>query len=78
MPGRRRHIPDDIKCLIVHMDRQAEETLTRAQIRTLTGVAESTQRRILALHNKTGEVIQQPLENGRPRVLNGMNAAVSH
>ncbi|KIJ57966.1 hypothetical protein HYDPIDRAFT_49569, partial [Hydnomerulius pinastri MD-312] len=49
--------------------------LTRAQIRTLTGVAESTQRRILALHNKTGEVTQQPLENGRPRVLKGMNAA---
>ncbi|KIJ57490.1 hypothetical protein HYDPIDRAFT_120575 [Hydnomerulius pinastri MD-312] len=60
MPGRRRHISDDVKRMVVRMNEQ-DELPSRAQIRDYTDVAESTQRRILALHNQTGEVSKKPV-----------------
>ncbi|KIJ58592.1 hypothetical protein HYDPIDRAFT_95132 [Hydnomerulius pinastri MD-312] len=74
MPGRRRHIPNNVKKMVVQMD-QLDEPLSRAEIRHLTGVAESTQRRILSLHSRTGEVAIKAVPSGRKRILNAMDAA---
>ncbi|KIJ15200.1 hypothetical protein PAXINDRAFT_77660 [Paxillus involutus ATCC 200175] len=75
MPGQRRHISDEVKNVIVTMSTQAEIPLTRKEIRALTGVAESTQRRINALYRRTGQVSAPPAVNGRSRTLNAMDVS---
>ncbi|KAI5981096.1 hypothetical protein EDD15DRAFT_2184751 [Pisolithus albus] len=73
MPGVRRQISSDVKRIVVEMSQQADVPLTRAQIRSLTGVAESTQRRINALYRCTGEVAVRPIECGRRRVMHALD-----
>ncbi|KAF8835794.1 hypothetical protein BDN67DRAFT_1005692, partial [Paxillus ammoniavirescens] len=75
MPGQRRHISDEVKNVIVTMSTHAEIPLTRKEIRVLTGVAESTQRRINALYRRTGQVSASPAANGRSRTLNAMDVS---
>ncbi|KAI6001416.1 hypothetical protein EDD15DRAFT_2159045 [Pisolithus albus] len=73
MPGVRRQISSDVKHIVVEMSQQADVPLTQAQIRSLTGVAESTQCQINALYRCMGEVAVCPIECGRRRVMHALD-----
>jgi hypothetical protein len=76
MPGNRRYIHPELKKLVLKMQRE-NPTMTRSEIKELTGVSVITQSRIRTLERETGEVIRTPLQMGRPRLLNALDAAVS-
>ncbi|EDQ98175.1 uncharacterized protein LACBIDRAFT_336207 [Laccaria bicolor S238N-H82] len=64
-----RYIPPEQKQLIVTMHIRGTST---TNIEQSTGISTRTIRRILKLWNDTGRVMRQPLEPGRPRVLNSL------
>ncbi|KAJ3484519.1 hypothetical protein NLI96_g5598 [Meripilus lineatus] len=68
MPGNRRHIPDDVKMLVVQLS-ETRPDLSQEDIREMTGVAPSTQSRICALYKRTGKVSVKPEVCGRPTKL---------
>ena len=75
MPGNRRHIPDDVKMLVVQLS-ETRPDLSQEDIREMTGVAPSTQSRICALYKRTGKVSVKPEVCGRPTKLKEGDMAV--
>jgi hypothetical protein len=73
--GNCRHIPANIKELVVQM--AEEPDMNSKTIRRLTGVSERTQFRVRALLRVTGEVVCTPVVAGRPRKLDTLDVAAA-
>ena len=74
MAGNRCHISTETKHLFVTMSAK----LKALDIERLTGHKKRTINRVLKLHRETGCVVKEPLQCGRPRILNSLDIAVSH
>lgn len=70
--GNRKHIPRDRKELMVSLSAQYKPS----DIARICDVTTRTVRRVLALWMRTGDVVQTPDVQGRPRKLNNMDIAV--
>lgn len=73
MPGNRRHIHPEIKKKMVELS----VTHTQGHIARLLGVDRKTVNRVINIATRTGKVVQIPPVCGRPRILNGLQLAVS-
>jgi transposase len=69
----RRHIDRNVKLLVLQM----RERTSAEKIRELTGISDRSVRRWVALNRATGNVVRVPVIPGRPRLLSGLEAAVS-
>ena len=71
----RRHIHKAIKEQLVVMS----EHLESSNIARVTGISHRTVNRVIKLKRETGSVVRNPLVigPGRPRLLNGLDIAVS-
>ena len=69
----RQFISPEIKEQVLRL---TAEQRRREEIRDITGVAESTQRRICAIHRETGRVVYRAVVSGRRRKLNAMDVMV--
>ena len=73
MLSNYRYIPPEQKQLLVTMHIRGTSI---TNIEKSTGINARTIRRVLKLWKDTGRVIRQPLEPGRPRVLNSLEVEV--
>jgi transposase len=69
----RRHIDRNVKLLVLRM----RERASAEKIKVLTGISGRSVRRWVALNRTTGNVVRIPVIPGRPRLLSGLDAAVS-
>jgi hypothetical protein len=72
----RRHISKEYKELALHMSLQ--EHVDDEDIRRFTGISERAMRRLRKTFHETGEVSRMPACSGRPRILDSLDASVSH
>ena len=72
----RRHIPKEYKEIAIHMS--LNEGVSDKDIRRYTGISRRAMRRLRETYRETGEVVRTPLDDGRPRLLDALDAAVSH
>ena len=72
--GNYRFIPEEQKKLIITM---LDRGQTPANIKNATGISAHTVQRVRRLWLSTGQVIKQPLEEGRQRILTSLEVNVS-
>ena len=72
----RRHIPKEYKEIALHMS--LNEDVNDEDIHRYTGISQRAMRRLRETYYKTGEVVRTPLDAGRPRLLDSLDAVVSH
>ncbi|KAH9936516.1 Homeodomain-like protein [Fomitopsis serialis] len=69
--GNRRHISPEVKRQMVHM----LAYLSPRKVARYHGVGVRTVQRVYALWASTGHVVRRRMQDGRPRVLSGIDAA---
>ena len=72
----RRYIPKEFKDLAIHMS--LNENVSDDDIHAYIGISQRTMRRLRKLYEETGETIRVPVAPGRPRLLDTLDALVSH
>ena len=71
----RRHIPKAVKDMVLHM--MNDEALTDKLIHYYTGISMCSLKRLRQTYCEMGDSVQTPVCNGRPRILDSLETAVS-
>ena len=72
----RRHIPKECKEIAICMSLSGG--VSDKLIRRYTGISQRVMKRLRKTFRETGEVVQTLLDVGRPRLIDSLDAAVSH
>lgn len=72
----RRHIPKEYKEIAIHMS--LNEGVSDKLIHCHTGISQRAMKPLWKTYRETGEVVRTPVDVGRPRRIDSLDAAVSH
>ncbi|KIL67439.1 hypothetical protein M378DRAFT_42894, partial [Amanita muscaria Koide BX008] len=68
----RRHIPKEYKEIVIHMS--LNEGVSDRFICRYTGISQRAMKRLRKTYRETGEVVRMPLDAGRPRIIDSLDA----
>ena len=72
----RRHIPKEYKDLALHLSLNLG--IPDKDIRSYIGISPRAMRRLRKTYRERGETVPQPVTQGRPRLLDALDATVSN